>query len=51
MIQSIRLAIIQAFTAPWEIKFEKNVFILNVHQKMNNNDNIQHVCIKSIIKS
>jgi hypothetical protein len=40
MIKSIQLAIIQAFTAPWEIQFEQMVVILDFHQKMNNNDNI-----------
>ena len=51
MITSAQMAIIQDFTAPWEIKFEEMVVILNFPQKMNNNDNIHHVCIKSIIKS
>jgi hypothetical protein len=43
MIKSIQLAIIQAFTAPGEIKFEEMVVILNFLQKMDKNDNIQHV--------
>jgi hypothetical protein len=51
MIRSIQLAIIQAFTAPWEIKFEEMVVILNFHQQMDKNDNIDHVFIKSICKS
>ena len=51
MIESIQLAIIQAFTAHLEIKFEDMVVILYFHQKVNNNNNIHHVCIKSIIKS
>ena len=51
MIRSIQLAIIQAFTAPWKIKFEEMVAILNFRQKMEKNDNIHHVFIKSIWKS
>ena len=50
MIKSIQLAIIQAFIAPWEIQFEEMVVILNFHQKMEKNDNIHHVFIKSIWK-
>ena len=51
MIRSIQLAIIQAFTAPWEINFEEMVVILKFHQKMEKNDNIHHTFIKSIWKS
>jgi hypothetical protein len=51
MIKSIQLAVIQAFTAPWEIKFEEMVVILNFLQKMDKNDNIHHDFIKSICKS
>ena len=51
MIKSIQLAIIQAFTAPLEIKFEEMMVILNFRQQMKNNDKSHHVCIKSIIKS
>ena len=51
MIRSIQLPIIQAFTAPWEINFEEMVVILKFHQKMEKNDNIHHIFIKSIWKS
>ena len=51
MIKSIQLAIIQAFTAPWEIKFVQMVLILDFRQKMEKNDNIHHACTKSISKS
>jgi hypothetical protein len=51
MIRSIQLAIIQAFKALWEMKFEEMVAILNFHQKMKKNDNIHHVFIKSLWKS
>ena len=47
MIKSVQLAIIQAFTALWEIKFEHMVVILNFRQKMKKNNNIHNVCIKS----
>ena len=40
MIKSIQLAIILAFTAPWEIKIEQIVLILDFLQMMKNNDNI-----------
>ena len=50
MIKSTQLAIIQAFTAPWEITFEEMVVILNFHQKIDKNDNINHVFITSICK-
>ena len=48
MINSIWLAIIHAFTALWEIKFEQMVVFLNFCQKMNFNDN---ECKKIILKS
>ena len=48
MIKSIQLAIIHAFIALWEIKFEQMVVILNVCPKMNCNDND---CKKIILKS
>jgi hypothetical protein len=51
IIKSIQLAIIQAFTAPWKIKFEEKVVILNFLQKMHKNDYIHHVFIKTIGKS
>ena len=51
MVKSIQLAIIQAFTAPWEIKFEQMVVILNFCQQMENNDNIHHECTYSVCKS
>ena len=51
MTKSIQLAIIQVFTAPWEIKFEQMVVILDFRQKMEKNDNIHHACTKSICKS
>jgi hypothetical protein len=47
MIESIQLAIIQAFTALWEINFEHMMVILNFHQNIKKNYNIHHVCIKS----
>ena len=50
LIKSTQLAIIQAFTAPWEITFEEMVVILNFHQKIDKNDNINHVFITSICK-
>ena len=42
------MAIIHAFTALWEIKFEQMTVILNFCQKMNDNDN---ECKKIILKS
>ena len=48
MIKSSQLAIIQAFTALWKIKFEQMVVISNCRQKMKNEDNIYLVCIKCI---
>jgi hypothetical protein len=49
MIRSILLAIIQAFTAPWEIKFEEMVVILIFYQKMDKHDNINRVFVKFIL--
>ena len=51
MIKAIQLAMIQAFTAPCEIKFEQMVVILDFCQKMEKNDNIHHACTKSICKA
>ena len=34
------MAIIHAFTAPWEIEIEQMVVILGFHQMMENNDTI-----------
>ena len=50
MIKSIQLAIIQAFTASWGIKFEQMVIILDFLQKMDNNHNIHHARTESICK-
>ena len=44
MIKSIQLAIIQAFTASWEMKFEQMVVILDFHWKTENNENIHNAC-------
>ena len=38
MMKSIQLAIILAFTAPWEIKIEQIVLIFDFLQMMKNND-------------
>ena len=46
MIRSIQLAIIQAFTASWGMKFEQMVVILDFHWKTENNENIHNTCTK-----
>jgi hypothetical protein len=52
MIISIQLAIIQAFTVLWDMKFEQMVVIFSIFcQKMKTNNNNHQVCIKFIFKS
>jgi hypothetical protein len=40
MIKSTQLAILLALIAPWEIKIEQMVLILDFQQMMKNNDNM-----------
>ena len=50
MIKSIQLAIIQAFKALWEIKFEQMAVILKFVQQNYFNDNFKNECKKIRLK-